>query len=61
MLATVTGQHRMPDLDSFLVSIPVFSSLEEMTRRRLAEHLESVHVAAGDVAEDQRILPALDH
>ena len=45
----VTGQHDPHELDAFLASIPFFASLDEATRLQLAEQLEPVHVAAGDV------------
>jgi predicted acylesterase/phospholipase RssA/CRP-like cAMP-binding protein len=45
----VTGQDDPHELDAFLASIPFFASLDEATRLQLAEQLESVHVAAGDV------------
>ena len=49
MLGNVTGQHRARELGEFLAGIPLFASLDEMTRLQLAEQLEPVHVAAGDV------------
>ena len=45
----VTGQHGPRELDAFLASITFFASLDEATRLQLAEQLEPVHVAAGDV------------
>jgi len=45
----VTGGHGPRELDAFLASIPFFASLDEPTRLQLAEQLERVHVAAGDV------------
>ena len=50
----VTGQHGPRGLGAFLASIPFFASLDEVTRLQLAEQLEPVHVAAGDmvIAQD---------
>jgi predicted acylesterase/phospholipase RssA len=45
----VTGGHGPRELDAFLASIPFFASLDEPTRLQLAEQLERVHVAAGQV------------
>ena len=43
------GQHGAGELSAFLASIPFFAPLDEVTRLQLAEQLEPVHVAAGDV------------
>jgi CRP-like cAMP-binding protein len=45
----VTGQQGAGELGAFLASIPFFAPLDDMTRLQLAEQLEPVHVAAGDV------------
>jgi NTE family protein len=45
----VTGRHGPRELGVFLASIPFFASLDEATRLQLAEQLERVHAAAGDV------------
>jgi NTE family protein len=45
----VTDQYRGRELGEFLASIPLFAPLDEMTRLQLAEQLEPVHAAAGDV------------
>ncbi len=49
----MTGQHAPRELDAFLAGIPFFASLDEVTRLRLAEQLEPVHVVAGDVVMAQ--------
>jgi predicted acylesterase/phospholipase RssA/CRP-like cAMP-binding protein len=46
---SVTGLYRGRELGDFLASIPLFAPLDEMTRLQLAEQLELVHAAAGDV------------
>src|ERR1700728_4826664 len=46
---SVTGLYRGRELGDFLASIPLFAPLDEMTRLQLAEQLEPVHAAAGDV------------
>jgi predicted acylesterase/phospholipase RssA/CRP-like cAMP-binding protein len=38
-----------PELEAFLAGIPFFAALDEASRREIAEQLEPVHVAAGDV------------
>ena len=53
MLESVTGQHRARELSAFLAGVPFFAALDEMTRLRLAEQLEPVHVPAGDVVISQ--------
>lgn len=49
----VIGRHRARELGEFLAGIPLFAPLDEMTRLQLAERLEPVHVAAGDVVMAQ--------
>ncbi len=49
MLSYVSGQQDLPELNAFLVGIPLFASLDETTRLELAGQLEPVHVAAGEV------------
>ncbi len=49
----MTGQHPARELGEFLAGIPLFAPLDEMTRLQLAEQLEPVHVAAGDVVMTQ--------
>ena len=44
----VLEQH-LQEVDAFLLGIPLFAALDEITRLELAEQLEPVHVAAGDV------------
>jgi CRP-like cAMP-binding protein len=39
----------LQELNAFLLGIPLFASLDEITRLELAEHLEPVQVAAGEV------------
>ena len=48
-LEAVTDPHHGHDLDAFLAGVPLFAALDEMTRLQLAEQLEPVQVAAGDV------------
>jgi predicted acylesterase/phospholipase RssA/CRP-like cAMP-binding protein len=45
----VSGEQDRPELNAFLADIPFFASLDEATRLELAEQLEPVHVAAGEV------------
>ena len=40
---------QLPELNAFLLGIPLFAAIDEITRLELAEQLEPVHVAAGDV------------
>ena len=42
-------EHHLQEVDAFLLGIPLFAVLDEITRLELAEQLEPVHVAAGDV------------
>jgi predicted acylesterase/phospholipase RssA/CRP-like cAMP-binding protein len=55
MLDSMTGQHRARELADFLAGVALFGPLDEMTRLQLAEQLEPVHVAAGEVviAQDE--------
>ncbi|MGH3257094.1 MAG: patatin-like phospholipase family protein [Streptosporangiaceae bacterium] len=45
----MTDQRERAELHAFLADIPFFASLDETTRLELAEQLEPVHVAAGEV------------
>lgn len=45
----MTSRPDARELDAFIADIPFFASLDEITRRQLAEQLEPMHVAAGDV------------
>ena len=49
MLASVNGARDLQELNAFLLGIPLFAALDEMTRLQLAEQLEPVHAAAGNV------------
>jgi CRP-like cAMP-binding protein len=49
----VTGQHAPRELGAFLARFLIFASLDEVTRLHLAEQLEPVHVATGDVVMAQ--------
>jgi CRP-like cAMP-binding protein len=49
MLACVNGPRDLQELNAFLAGIPLFAALDETTRHQLAEQLEPVHAAAGDV------------
>ncbi|MGO8959450.1 MAG: hypothetical protein ACLQFR_19100 [Streptosporangiaceae bacterium] len=44
----MTSLGRARELGAFLSGAALFAALDEMTRLRLAEQLEPVHVAAGD-------------
>ena len=45
----MSGQQRLEELNAFLLGIPMFAALDETTRLELAEQLEPVHMAAGDM------------
>jgi predicted acylesterase/phospholipase RssA/CRP-like cAMP-binding protein len=45
----MSSQQHLQEVNAFLISIPFFASLDESTRLELAEQLEQVHVAAGEV------------
>ena len=45
----MSGPQHLQEVNAFLISIPFFASLDESTRVELAEQLEPVHVAAGEV------------
>ena len=45
----MSSQQHLQEVNAFLISIPFFASLDESTRLELAEQLEPVHVAAGEV------------
>ena len=45
----MSGPQHLQEVNAFLISIPFFASLDERTRVELAEQLEPVHVAAGEV------------
>jgi predicted acylesterase/phospholipase RssA/CRP-like cAMP-binding protein len=45
----VSRQHDLEELNGFLLGIPLFAGLDEVTRLKLAGQLEPVHAAAGDV------------
>jgi NTE family protein/lysophospholipid hydrolase len=49
MLTYMISQYSLPELEAFLASIPLFAAVDEVTRRQLAEQLEPVHAAAGEV------------
>src|SRR5580692_6366773 len=49
MVSRMSGPQQRHELNAFLLGIPLFASLDEATRLELAEQLEPVHVAAGDV------------
>lgn len=45
----MSSQQHLQEVNAFLIGIPFFASLDESTRLELAEQLEPVHVAAGEV------------
>ncbi len=53
MPENMTGEHRALELAEFLAGNPLFAPLDEITRLELAEQLEPVQVAAGDVVMAQ--------
>lgn len=43
------AKQQLQEVDAFLLGIPLFAAIDEITRFELAEQLEPAHVAAGDV------------
>src|ERR1700689_1436370 len=48
MLACVNGPRDLPELNAFLLGIPLFAALDEMTRLQRAGQLEPVQTAPGN-------------